>query len=163
MDVRSLRSFRLIGFSTLLACAGSDGISEAEAIAHARENRGDDCTLEVIVPELVDPAAVNCSEGSAGPTGDPRACLLEAVQSGRDAYWLSERMSGIDSLYQYATAVRSDGTTYRFSYDSHPGGGGTGADTVSVSECLPLAGQQSLACAEPRNQTDICVYGRRVP
>jgi hypothetical protein len=47
-----------------------------------------------------------------------------------DAFWLLELTSGTDSLLQCAMIVRASGETLMLSYDSHLGGGGTGADTV---------------------------------
>ncbi len=123
----------------------------------------DDCTLRTIVSELVSSNAMDCSQEPDEGSGPAKIdCLNDAQAASRDAFWLSALTSGIDSLLQSAMIVRADGETLLLNYDSHPGGGGTGADTVYLSECPSFAVSRNLGCPSAMTSNPICSLGQRV-
>lgn len=126
-------------------------------------NATDDCALSTIVRERVSPEAVDCSQNPDEGSGPAKIqCIAAAQAASTDAFWLSERTSGIDSLLQRAMIVKANGETFMLDYDSHPGGGGTGADTVSSRQCASFATSPDLACSDATLTEQICSFGRRV-
>jgi hypothetical protein len=123
------------------------------------------CDFHAVVLEFVERDAVDCSEfmrelpDGGGVSGEFAECFEKAQGLKRDAFSIVV-MNGIDSLYGYAWVVKSSGDMLSFHYDSHPGGGGTGAETISVSACEPFMGE--LHCIRLGDDESICDYGQRV-
>jgi hypothetical protein len=148
----------LLCFALALAGCGSRGAETRNPV-----DASDDCTLVTIVRELVAADAVDCSQQPDEGTAPARVqCILDAQAVSRDAFWISALTSGTDSLVQRAMIVKAGGETSALHYDSHPGGGGVGADTVSSQECESFATSPSVVCEDASAIQYICSAGRRV-
>ena len=136
----------------------------------------DECTIEPIVQARVARGAVDCSPEypdeypvpiyiAAEQPIDERPvieCIGAAVESGRDAVYLSQLVSGTDSLFRSAKLVSANGSARLLSYDSSSSGQGIGGNTVVLLECAPFGVDPTLRCSDERSRELVCTHDERV-
>ncbi len=155
-----------LGALMLVGCGDSNELDGVTA----------ECILDPIVEELRLSGAVDCSpepdpDGlplpyyiAAEQTDDTQVldCIRDALASRKDAIYLSELISGIDSLLRTAKFVNADGETRFLWYDSSPTGQGSGSNTMVLYECAPFSEDPSLGCEDERLVRLVCTQDERL-